>query len=119
MIPHIVEFFVDYFTNLNIRKIIGGLLVLIGMWVIGMMGSSGNPNNAVLYAILGILLGGIGFVVIYYDMAKSTVGGGYDELDTLAKAYKQEEFRKNKVSGWHMNQESKEKGAAGNNKVQE
>ena len=119
MIPHIIEFLVDYFTNLNIRKIIGGLLALIGMAIISRLGISGNPDTAVLYAVFGILIGGMGFVVIYLDIAKDKRDGNYDELGTLSKAYKENEFKKSKVIGWHMDQGSNDEIASQNKKNQE
>lgn len=102
MLPHIIDFLVDYFTNINAKKIFGGILVLLGLVIIGQMGISGNPDTAVLYAIIGIFIAGIGFVVIYYDMAKDKLGGGHDELRTLSEGYKQKELEERKVSGWHM-----------------
>ena len=106
MISHVFDFLVDYFTNLNAKKIFGGILVLLGLAFIGKIGGSGDANNAVLYAVGGIFIGGIGFVVIYYDIAKDKIGHGYDELSTLTKAYDKKEPENRKVSAWHMNEES-------------
>jgi hypothetical protein len=64
--------------------------------------SSGDSNKAVLYAVAGIFLGGIGFVIIYFDMAKDKIGGNFDELGTLAKGYEQKERDKQTPQGWHM-----------------
>ncbi len=115
MINHVIDFIFDYFTNLNVRKIFGVILVLVGIAIINRMGASGDPNRAVLYAIGGILLGGIGLVVIYYDIARDKTSHGHDELGTLTKAYKQKEREKVKVTGWHTSQESDQKDANDNN----
>jgi hypothetical protein len=114
MINHVIDFIFDFFTNLNIRKILGGILVLVGIAIINRMGSSGDPNKAILYAIGGILVGGVGFVVIYYDIAKDKASHGHDELGTLTKAYGQKEREKIKVSGWHMDQGSDQNGTNDN-----
>ncbi len=116
MITHVIDFFIDYFTNLNVKKIFGGILVLVSLAIISMMQSSGDPERAVLYAIVGILIGGIGFVVIYYDMAKDKIGHGYDEINTLTKAYEQKVREERKVNAWHMGKESVEKNTQDNNK---
>ncbi len=76
--------------------------------LINRMGVSGNANAAVLYAIGGIMIGGIGFVVIYLDIAKDKINGGHDSLSTLTHAYKQKEAEKRKLSGWNMNHGSNE-----------
>jgi ABC-type nickel/cobalt efflux system permease component RcnA len=104
MISHIIEFLVDYFTNLNARKIIGGLLVLAGLWFIGRMSINGNVNVAVLYGIGGIIIGGIGTVVIYHDIAKDKLHGGYDELGTLTKALDHDARQERKAAVSHTDQ---------------
>ena len=116
MITHIIDFFVDYFTNLNVVKIFGGIIVLLSLAIISKGQISGDPNRAVLYAVVGILIGGIGFVVIYYDMAKDKIGHGYDEINTLTKAYEQKVREERKVNAWHMNKESDEKNTQDNTK---
>lgn len=108
MIFHIIEFIVDYFTNLNIKKILGGILALVGIAIIGKVSTSSNPNNAVLYAIMGIIIGGIGFVIIYHDIAKDKAGTDYDELSVLSKGLEQKETKRTKIAAWHMEQESNE-----------
>lgn len=114
MINHIIDSLVDYFTNLNAKKIIGGILVFVGLTIIGKIGISRSPNIAVLYAIVGILIGGIGFVVIYYDMARDKVSHGYDELGTLTSALKKKDYPE-KISAWHMPQEPDKKSTPDNN----
>lgn len=109
MLSHVIDFVVDYFTNLNLTKIIGGILILAGLALLGSMGASGNPEKAVWYAVGGLLVGGAGFVVVYYDISKDKADqGGYSELDTLAKAYKQDTQAKRKITAWGMNQDSNE-----------
>ncbi len=115
MISHVIDFLVDYFTNLNAKKIFGGILVFLGIAIIGKAGSSGDTNSAIMYSIGGILIGGIGFVIVYYDIAKDKIGHGHDELLTLTKAYKQKEREEGKATAWHFNQESDEKTTPDNN----
>jgi hypothetical protein len=103
MISHILDFIVDYFTNVNIPKIIGGVLVLIGTIVTGYMIGPGSADRAVLFGVVGSLISGIGFVVIYYDMAKDKQGSKYNELETLNNALKQKEFEERKITAWNMN----------------
>lgn len=91
MIFRIIDFLVDYFTNIGAKKIFAGILVLAGLTVMGQAGRSGDPSWTVLYVAAGIVLGGIGIVVIYYDIAKDRIGHRYDELHTLTHAYKQKE----------------------------
>lgn len=106
---HILNFLIDYFTNLNAKKVFGGILVLIGMSIIGRTGVSGNADKAVLYAICGILLAGVGLVVIYFDIAKDKIGRKHDELGTLTKAYEQKEREERKISTWHLDQKAEKK----------
>ncbi|HSX30553.1 MAG TPA: hypothetical protein VLE99_01425 [Candidatus Saccharimonadales bacterium] len=104
MLLHLIDFLVDYFRNLNVRKITGGILALIGLAILGKMTTSGDTNRAVLYAIGGILVSGVGFIVVYYDIAKDKTRSRYSELDTLTKAHTQNEHEDGKASTWHMNQ---------------
>jgi len=116
MITHIIDFFIDYFTNLNVVKILGGIMALSGLSIISKGQSSGDPNTAVLYSVVGILIGGIGFIIIYYDMAKDKMGRGNDDIHTLTKAYEQKVLEERKINAWHMNKESDEKNTQDNNK---
>ena len=108
MLTHMIDFLVDFFTNLNAKKIFGGILVLIGLAILGRIVSagliSGDANVGVLYAAGGILVGGVGLVIIYYDMAKDKTSSGHSEIDTISKAYEQKAREDLKTSGWHMNQ---------------
>jgi hypothetical protein len=102
MLVHIIDFLVDYFTNLNVKKVFGGVLVLAGLSVISRAGLASDTNITILLSIIGIVIGGVGFVIIYYDMAKDKNGGDFDELGTLVNGYKQGEEKKPKLTGWHM-----------------
>lgn len=106
MLSHILDFLVDFFTNLNAKKIFGALVALAGIWMLQMVPGANDPNKGVAYAIVGILLGGVGFIIIYYDIAKDKHGGGFDQLDTIAKGYEQKEHEKGKLTGWHMPEET-------------
>jgi hypothetical protein len=99
---HIVNFLVDFFTHLNARKVFGGVLVLLGLWLVQNLAGAGGSNLALMYGAAGILVGGIGAVIIYLDMTKDKAGGGFSELDTIAKGYEQKERDKHQPSGWHM-----------------
>lgn len=59
---------------------------------------SGDLNVGMMYAIGGIVVAGVGFVIIYYDMAKDKTSSNYNELETLTKAKKQNE----QLRGWHI-----------------
>jgi hypothetical protein len=109
VLSHIIKFLVDFFTNLNLNKIIGAILFIIGLALIGLMGSSGNANIAVIYAVIGIAIGGVGAIIIYYDFTKDNVGIRYNELDTLSKAQKQKQTNEKNVVGWHIDDESESK----------
>jgi len=109
MIFELFHFIADYFTNLNPKKIIGGIIVLIGLILIGNVISAGDINRAVLYAISGVIVGGVGAVVIYYDMAKDKIGTTYNELDTISNAYKYQEDERKNATAWNMDQGSEEK----------
>jgi hypothetical protein len=95
---HIVNFLVDYITNLNIKKIVGGVIFLAGLALINKAILTGNTDSAILYAICGILVGGVGAVIIYYDMAKDKIGTTYNELDTISNAYKYKESENKKAT---------------------
>ncbi len=116
MITHVIDFLIDYFTNLSVKKIFGGIIVLLSLAIISKGQISGDPNRAVLYAIVGILIGGIGFIVIYYDMAKDKIGHEYDDIQILTKAYEQKVREERKVNAWHMDKQSSEKNTQDKNK---
>lgn len=107
MFSHIIEFVIDYFTNFNPKKAFGGILILIGFAGLQRIGSAGNANVGFIFAVGGLIIGGIGFVIVYYDIAKDKSGGRYDEMDTLDKAYQQQIRDKQKLSKWDMNVETK------------
>lgn len=107
---HVVEFLVNYFNNLNLKKIIGGAMVLLGLGIFAKMGVLGDPNKAVLYAIVGIIVGGVGLVIIYFDMAKDKSGRGFDEEKLLVAAYKDKAREKKNMDGWHIDSDSSNQG---------
>lgn len=78
--------------------------MLIGIAIMGKIQTSEDINSALLYGILGILVGGIGFVIIYYDMAKDKLGRENDDLHLITTAHKQHTHEKGKISSWHMDQ---------------
>jgi hypothetical protein len=89
MLTNIIDFFIDYFTHLNLKKIIGGIVTLFGLFVMGLMSSSDTGDKAFLYALAGIIVSSIGILIILYDMTKDKSGQDYSDLETLSKAYKQ------------------------------
>lgn len=89
MLQHIVDFLTDYFTNLNVKKIFGGIIVLVGLAIIGSMSAGRGGDSTVLYAVGGILVASVGSIVIYYDIAKDKAPSNYSELEILANAQKQ------------------------------
>lgn len=113
LLLHLIDFLVDYFSNLNVKKIVGGTLVLIGLAILGRIVGSGNPDRAVLYAIGGILIGGAGLIVVYYDIAKDKTDSRYNELDMLSKVSKRNEHEGKGVTAWHMDQGSGDKNTPG------
>ena len=119
MLTHIIDFLVDYFTNLNAKKIFGGILVLTGLAILGRIVSSGlrsgDANVGILFAIGGILVGGVGLVIIYYDIAKDRTSNRHDELELLSKAYKQNEYKEGKDSAPDTNQDSGDKNTPARN----
>lgn len=98
MLFHIINFLVDYFTNLNAKKIFGGILVLIGFAITSKIPSNPDLNTAMLYGAGGILLGGIGFIIIYYDIAKDKAAQEYNELQTIVQAHKDRQADEKKVA---------------------
>ncbi len=102
MIFHIFDFIIDFFTNLNARKVFGGILVLIGWSIVGNVGISSDMSKGVLVMCGGLVISGIGLAIIYYDMAQDKIGRGRSDLEMVAKAYQQKEREERKVSSWHM-----------------
>jgi hypothetical protein len=94
MISHFIDFFVAFFTHPSLKKIFGAILALVGLAILGNMGNANDPNIAVLYACIGILIGGIGCIIIYYDIANDKSGASADRLNILTKAYEQNEQEK-------------------------
>lgn len=111
LLRSIVEFGVEFFTDLTIRRVIGAIVFLFGCWLISKGFETGDPNRFVLFACFGILIGGAGAVAIYYDFAKHKAAGRYhySETETLTKAldYKQQEDKP--VSRWSMDEDSDKK----------
>ena len=80
--------------------------MIIGLVGIQRITSSGDVNKALLYAVGGIFIGGIGFVIAYYDIANDKINGGYSELDTIAKAYEQKRHEERKITSWHIDEDA-------------
>lgn len=99
-----IDFIIDYFAHLNARKAIGGILAVFGIGMLGQINGQSNANAGILFAIGGLIVGGIGFVIIYFDMANDKNGGNFDSMDTLTKAYKQEARENRKITTWHMDE---------------
>lgn len=89
MLQHIFDFLTDYFTNLNAKKIIGGIIVLVGLVILANVSAARTMDGTVLYALGGILVASVGSIVIYYDIAKDKAPSNYNELEILANAQKQ------------------------------
>lgn len=102
MISHILDFIAAFFTNITAKKIIGALLVFGGMGVIAMMGGSQDANKAVLLAVIGIILSGIGLALIYHDIAKDKLGRSYSDVETLSKTPELQRPQKPETQAWHM-----------------
>ena len=102
MLSHIIDFVVDYFTNLTVRKILGGILVLVGMAVIERIGLSGAADTALVYMLVGVLIAGVGLAIIYYDMAQDKTGRSGNDLELIVKTHQREQQAKKKDLGWHM-----------------
>jgi len=115
MIPHILEFLTNYFTHLNLKKILGGILAIVGVGMLGQISIQSNPNRGILFAFGGIIIGSIGLIIIYIDMANDKNRGGFNELDTISKAYKQKVHENKNISTWHMDNEIDRTDSSGNN----
>lgn len=100
-----LEFIVDFFVNLTVRKVAGGILVLAGLYFISKagVGTSFEDIN-LLPGIIGIVIGGIGLVIIIYDTTRAKQ---YSDAETLVKAYKIQE-KEQGVKAWHMSDEEKD-----------
>lgn len=97
MLTNIIDFFIDYFTHLNLKKIIGGIVTLFGLFIMGMMSSASTGDKAFLYALAGIVVSSIGILIVMYDMAKDKSSQDYSDLETLSNAYKQNHDDKNQT----------------------
>lgn len=90
MIEFLSEFLPKYFTGMTARRMFGTALVLAGFAVISIkvLGAS-SIDSLVFFAILGILVGGAGTVIVIYDVSDSEHGGKYrpNELEAVAKAH--------------------------------
>lgn len=99
----ILEFVVDFFLNLTIRKAIGGILVLIGLSFVGRVGPGMAVESAVLVGVIGIVIGGIGATVIVYDQVRVRQ---YSDAEILSKAFR-DKPQKRDVLPWNMDDETK------------
>lgn len=99
----ILEFVVDFFLNLTIRKAIGGILVLIGLSFVGRVGPGMAVESAVLAGVIGIVIGGIGATVIMYDQVRVRQ---YSDAEILSKAFR-DKPQKRDVLPWNMDDETK------------
>ncbi len=100
----VLEFLIEFFSNITIQRIFGAIILIGGMWLISKGFSTGDPNSFILYATGGILFGGIGAVIIYHDFAKDKTYGisHYNELETLTRAYDKQDRDKKHLESWHM-----------------
>lgn len=114
MIMRIIDFLIEYFSNINARKIFGGILVLLGLALLSRIVSSGNTSVGIMYVIGGILVGGVGLIIVFFDMAKDKTKNRYNELDILTKAYGQTEHNAYKAPTPDIGQSSDEKNAPSN-----
>lgn len=64
---------------------------MIGLAVIQRIGSSGDVNRGLLYFFGGLIVCGVGTVIIYHDIAKDKTGIAQNDIELLAKAYKQKD----------------------------
>jgi hypothetical protein len=104
MLRHVLNFLIDYTAHINAKKIFGGTLTLLGFICISKIRTASDPNDAIAYALAGIVVGGVGLIVIYYDIAKDKLDSSRSELSMLAEAQKQKERQKTNASSWHMDQ---------------
>ena len=102
MLNHIIGFIVDFFTNLNAKKILGAILAVAGLALLNRIPAAGNTNVGMLYGVAGLLIGGVGLVIIYFDIAKDKINGNFSELDTVDKALKQQTLESKKAAPWNM-----------------
>lgn len=103
-----VEFLGNFFSNLSVKKIIGALLFIGGCWLISRGMQTGDADRFILFAGAALVVGGIGAVIIYYDMAKDGVNGKgqYDELATLTKAYSHKTQEDQRPAGGHTEEKT-------------
>lgn len=116
MIPHILEFLTNYFTHLNLKKILGGILAIVGIGMLGQISMQSNINKGILFAFGGIIIGSVGLIIIYIDMANDKKSSEFNELDTISKAYKQKAHEDKNISTWHTDNEIDSTDSSSNNK---
>src|SRR5690606_766300 len=90
MIDFLSDFLPKYFTGMTARRLFGTVLVLAGFAIISLkvFGAS-SIDSLVFFAILGIVVGGAGMVIVIYDVSESEHGGKYrpNQLEAIAKAH--------------------------------
>lgn len=84
-----LEFIVDFFTGITLKRVGGAVILLAGLWVVQYGQSTGDANKLIIYTVAGLIVGGVGAVIIYYDMGKAKIHGqaGFNELETLEKGF--------------------------------
>ncbi len=111
LLRSVIEFLVEFFTHLTLRRAVGAAVFLFGCWLMAKGFETGDPDRFVLFAVFGILIGGMGAVAIYYDFAKDKASGlyRYSETETLTKALEQKQREERSVRRWHMEESSSKK----------
>lgn len=79
----LTEFVVDYFRDLTVRRVIGGLLFFAGAWFISLGQKTGDMDKLVAFGVAGLVVGGVGAIIVHYDISKQR---NFSEMDVLAKA---------------------------------
>ena len=104
LLRSVVEFGVEFFSNLTIRRAVGAIIFLLGCGLIAKGFETGSPDKFVLFASFGILIGGIGAVAVYYDFAKHRAAGRYyySETETLTKALDFKQREDKSLSRWNI-----------------
>jgi hypothetical protein len=94
MLIQLIDFFIDFFRNINTKKIIGAIFMIVGLLLIGEIYRSDDLNEGMQFLFAGVFVAGIGTVIIYHDIAADKAGTPKDDLELIAKAYEKKEIDK-------------------------